>query len=158
MSQQRIASTAIAAPPRAVGHRGEPSSRPSLARSKPVGIVIVSHSAQLAAGVCEVVAQMAPDVAIRPAGGTVDGGVGTSFDKILAAVKEADAGSGVVILYDVGSAKLSAELVAEIVEGARLVDAPLVEGAIAAGVTASTGASTAQVADAAREARSVDKF
>jgi phosphocarrier protein FPr len=146
MRQPHIASTAIAAPARDIGQRGDPSSRPSLVRSKPVGIVIVSHSAQLAAGVCEVVAQMAPDVAIRPAGGTVDGGVGTSFDKILAAVKEADAGSGVVILYDVGSAKLSAELVAEIVEGARLVDAPLVEGAIAAAVTAQSGASIDVVA------------
>ena len=105
-----------------------------------VGIVIVSHSTALAAGVCEVVAQMAPDVAVRPAGGTDDGGVGTSFDKILAAVTEADGGAGVVILYDLGSAKLTAALVAEVAEAARVVDAPLVEGAIAAAVTAQSGA------------------
>ena len=45
-----------------------------------VGIVIVSHSAGLATGLCEVVAQMAPGVAIRPAGGTVDGGIGMPAD------------------------------------------------------------------------------
>jgi len=117
-----------------------------------VGIVIVSHSAGLAAGVCEVVAQMAPDVAIRPAGGTDDGGVGTSFDKILAAVKQADGGAGVVILYDLGSAKMTAELVAETADGARVVDAPLVEGAIVAAVTAQSGASIEAVAQDAAAA------
>ena len=117
-----------------------------------VGIVIVSHSAGLATGLCEVVAQMAPGVAIRPAGGTVDGGIGTSFDKILAAVTEADSGAGVVILYDLGSAKLTAALVAEIADAARVVDAPLVEGAIAAAVTAQSGASIDAVANDAAAA------
>jgi phosphocarrier protein FPr len=145
---QRTMGTADRAPVAApgLGHRDDPSSRPSRTRIKTVGIVIVSHSAGLAAGVCEVVAQMAPDVTIRPAGGTADGGVGTSFDKILTAVKEADGGDGVVILYDLGSARLSAELVVELVAGARLVDAPLVEGAIAAAITAQSGASIEVVA------------
>jgi len=117
-----------------------------------VGLVIVSHSAGLAAGVCELVAQMAPDVAIRPAGGTADGGIGTSFDKILAAVHEADGGAGVVILYDLGSAKLTAALVAEVADAARVVDAPLVEGAIAAAVTAQSGSRIEAVADDAAAA------
>lgn len=126
----------------------------SAARSEQrrVGIVIVSHSAALAAGVCEVAAQMAPDVALRPAGGTDDGGIGTSFDKILAAATEADGGAGVVILYDLGSAKLTAALVAEMTEAARVVDAPLVEGAIAAAVTAQSGASLDVVASDAAAA------
>jgi phosphocarrier protein FPr len=117
-----------------------------------VGIVIVSHSAGLAAGVCELVAQLAPGVAIRPAGGTADGDLGTSFDKILAAVTQADGGAGVVILYDLGSAKLTAVLVAEVADAARVVDAPLVEGAIAAAVTAQSGATLDVVANDAAAA------
>ncbi|WP_394845546.1 phosphoenolpyruvate--protein phosphotransferase [Pendulispora brunnea] len=111
-----------------------------------VGIVVVSHSARLAEGVCEMAAQMAPDVAIRPAGGTDEGGIGTSFDKILAAATEANVGAGVVILYDLGSAKMSADLVAEMEDGARVVDAPLVEGTMAAAVTAQGGANLDTVA------------
>ncbi|WP_394827295.1 dihydroxyacetone kinase phosphoryl donor subunit DhaM [Pendulispora albinea] len=115
-----------------------------------VGIVVVSHSARLAEGVCEVAAQMAPDVPLRPAGGTDEGHVGTSFDKILAAATEADTGAGAVILYDLGSAKMSADLVAETNDRLRVVDAPLVEGALAAAVTAQSGASLDAVVEQAR--------
>ena len=48
-----------------------------------VGLVIVSHSAQLAAGVVELAAQMAPDVVLVPAGGMDDGGIGTSLEKVM---------------------------------------------------------------------------
>ncbi|WP_394835019.1 phosphoenolpyruvate--protein phosphotransferase [Pendulispora rubella] len=114
-----------------------------------VGIVVVSHSARLAEGVCEMAAQMAPDVAIHPAGGTEEGGIGTSFDKILAAATNANGGAGVVILYDLGSAKMSADLVAEMEDGVRVVDAPLVEGTMAAAVTAQGGADIDAVAASA---------
>lgn len=121
-----------------------------------VGIVIASHSAKLAAGVCDIVAQMAPDVAIHPAGGTDGDDIGTSFDKIHAAVTRADGGAGVVILYDLGSAKLTATLVADAVECARVVDAPLIEGAIAAAVAAQIGAVIDDVAsDAVAAGRAV---
>jgi PTS hybrid protein len=129
-----------------------------------VGLVLVSHSASIAGGLAELVAQVAgPDVAIVTAGGGPDGTLGTDGGRVLDALREADSGAGTVVLVDLGSSLLSvraalAELSGE--EAARIVlaDGPLVEGAIAAGVTASTGASLADVAAAAEEARSVRKL
>jgi PTS hybrid protein len=119
-------------------------------------IVVVSHSAQVAQGLCEVAAQMAPDVVLRPAGGTDDGRIGTSFDKLLTAVEEltADGGDGVVVLTDLGSATMTAESVLEMVEDARvlLADAPLVEGTVAAAVAAQGGAGPEEVRRAAEDA------
>ncbi|GAA1232355.1 dihydroxyacetone kinase phosphoryl donor subunit DhaM [Prauserella halophila] len=120
-----------------------------------VALVVVSHSGGLADGVAEVAAQMAPDVTVRPAGGLSDGGIGTDFEAVLAAVTEADTGSGVVVLYDLGSAQMTAEMAVESLpepEAAVVVDAPLVEGAIAAAVSAQGGGDRAAVADAARAA------
>jgi PTS hybrid protein len=125
-----------------------------------VGIVLVSHSSTLAAGVRELLAQVAgPDVRVEPAGGTDDGALGTSAGKIGAAVTAADAGAGVVVLADLGSAVLTTRTVlADLPAGPLLVDAPFVEGAVAAAVLASTGADLATVAAAAGEARDVPKF
>lgn len=117
-----------------------------------VGLVVVSHSAGLAAGVVEVAAQMAPDVIVVPAGGTPDGGIGTDFDAVTAALERAESGAGVVLLYDLGSARMVAEMAVEVAENARLVDAPLVEGAVAAAVAAQGGADLDDVAHAAEEA------
>jgi PTS hybrid protein len=124
-----------------------------------VGIVLVSHSEQLASGLRDLLRQVAtPDVRVEPAGGTDDGDLGTSFDRISAAIARAQDGAGVVILADLGSAVLTARAVLEDAPGPLLVDAPFVEGAVAAAVTASAGADLATVAEAAREARDVDKF
>ena len=82
----------------------------------PVGLVIVSHSRDVAVGTAELAGQMAPSVAIRPAGGMDDGAVGTSFELIAAALDEADAGDGAVVLYDLGSALLTAETAVEFLE------------------------------------------
>ncbi len=120
-----------------------------------VGRVVVSHSAGLAAGVVEVAAQMAPDVIVVPAGGTADGGIGTDFDAVTAAIERAESGAGVVLLYDLGSARMVAEMAVETTEDARLVDAPLVEGAVAAAVAAQGGADIDEVAHAAEDAITV---
>lgn len=123
-----------------------------------VGLVLVSHSRRLADGLAELAAQMAPDVPIVAAGGTDDGGIGTSFDAVLAGVEAADRdGQGVVLLCDLGSAQLTADLVLETLEEdraerVRLVDAPFVEGAVAAATTAQSGASLSAVAAAALSA------
>ncbi len=120
-----------------------------------VGLVVVSHSAKLAEGVVEVAAQMAPDVRVVAAGGTPGGGIGTDFDAVGAALEEADGGAGVVLLYDLGSARMVAELVLESLahpDRGLLVDAPLVEGTVAAAVAAQGGAGLANVAAAARTA------
>ncbi len=120
-----------------------------------VGLVIVSHSARLAEGVVELAGQMAPDVPLVAAGGMADGGLGTDFEAVSNAVGEADRGAGVLILYDLGSAKMTADLVLESVPEPSLVmlaDAPVVEGAVAAAVAAQGGAALDAVAAAARSA------
>jgi phosphoenolpyruvate---glycerone phosphotransferase subunit DhaM len=129
-----------------------------------VALVFVSHSAAIADGLAEVVSQVAgPDVAIFPAGGGPDGSIGTDGAKVLRALREAAQGAGGVVLMDLGSSVLSVkaalgELDADERERLVAVDAPLVEGAVAAGVTASIGASVAEVAAAAMEARSATKL
>jgi PTS hybrid protein len=125
-----------------------------------VGIVLVSHSPSLASGVRDLLAQVAgPDVRVEPAGGTEDGTLGTSSELISAAIGRAEAGAGVLVLADLGSAVLTTRAVLDdLPPGPLLVDAPFVEGAVAAAVLASTGAGLATVADAAREARDVPKF
>lgn len=120
-----------------------------------VGLVIVSHSAQLAAGVVELAAQMAPDVVLVPAGGMDDGGIGTSLEKVMTALGLADTGAGAVVLTDLGSAVMTAESALEFLgspDTVRLADAPLVEGAIAAAVAAQSGAALDVVAKAAETA------
>jgi phosphoenolpyruvate---glycerone phosphotransferase subunit DhaM len=126
-----------------------------------VGIVVVSHSADIAAGILALATQMAgPEVPFQGVGGSADGGLGTDADRIAAALDAADQGDGVVVLGDLGSAILTVRSVLEDHEGsgARLVDAPLVEGAIAAAVTASAGLPIDDVVRAAEEARVVPKF
>lgn len=127
----------------------------------PVGIVLVSHSAELASGLRLLVEQIgSEDVPLATAGGTDDGRIGTSYDLVLNAIKDADRGGGVVVLPDLGSSVLTARTVLE--DHPRpdvtLVDAPFVEGAVAAVVTAASGADLKTVADAAKEARNVHKL
>ncbi|WP_159622275.1 dihydroxyacetone kinase phosphoryl donor subunit DhaM [Ruania rhizosphaerae] len=121
-------------------------------------LVLVSHSAALAAGAAEVAAQMAPDVAIRPAGGTDDGRIGTSYDLVEQAVTASleDEAGAVVMVTDLGSAALTAESVLEMLDDERvlLADAPFVEGAVAAAVAAQGGAGGRAVLAAAEEAAS----
>ena len=123
-----------------------------------VGLVLVSHSARLADGAVELAAQMAPDVRIVAAGGSPDGGLGTSFDLVTAALAEAESGDGVVVVYDLGSALLIAETAVELLDPARskrvmIVDAPFAEGAVAAAVAAQGGAGLVAVARAAEGGR-----
>jgi PTS hybrid protein len=119
-----------------------------------VGLVIVSHSAKLAEGVAELAGQMAPDVTIRAAGGMDDGSLGTDFDRVCTALEQADTGDGAVLLYDLGSARMIADLAVEAHANplhALVVDASVVEGAVAAAVAAQGGADLAAVARAAGE-------
>jgi PTS hybrid protein len=129
-----------------------------------VGLVLVSHSAAIADGLAELVAQVAgPSVPIVAAGGGPDGTFGTDGGRVLVALQEAAQSAGAVVLMDLGSSVLSVraalgELSEDTVSLLRIADAPLVEGAIAAGVTASTGGSVDDVLAAAEEARTVAKL
>ena len=126
-----------------------------------VGIVLVSHSPQLAAGLQLLAGQMAgPEVHIEPAGGGPDGGLGTSEALVREAMAQADQGEGVLLLCDLGSSILT---VRHLLQGkanghVRLVDAPFVEGAVAAAVMSSAGQSLDDVVKAAEEARGASKF
>lgn len=120
-----------------------------------VGIVLVSHSARLAEGTADLAGQVSGGtVPVIAAGGTEDGGLGTSADKVAQAVASAEAGAGVLVLPDLGSAVLTVRAMLEDMPGARVVlaDAPFVEGAVAATVTAAAGADLKAVAQAAEEA------
>ena len=99
-----------------------------------VGIDIVSHSQKLAEGVVEVARMMASDVPIAAAGGLINGELGTSYEKIFTAVEDVFSPDGVVVLTDMGSAVMTAEIVLEDfgAENVRLLDCPLVEGAVVA--------------------------
>jgi PTS hybrid protein len=129
-----------------------------------VGLVLVSHSAELAQGVADLAGQVAgPAVAIVTAGGASDGSLGTDGGRVLDLLRAAAAGGGAVVLVDLGSSVLSvraalAELSAAESERIRVADAPLVEGAVAAAVAASTGCSLEEAARAAEEARNVAKL
>jgi len=125
-----------------------------------VGIVLISHSRQLAEGAADVAAQVsAGAVRIVGVGGTEDGALGTSIEALTSAVDKVDSGHGVVVLPDLGSSVLTARayLADHVGSGVALADAPFVEGAVAAAVTASGGASLADVVAAAEGARDVRK-
>ncbi|MFJ6939733.1 PTS-dependent dihydroxyacetone kinase phosphotransferase subunit DhaM [Streptomyces sp. NPDC101132] len=124
-----------------------------------VGIVLVSHSAQVAESVAELARGLAaggPPVPLATAGGTLDGGLGTSAELIVAAARSVDRGAGVALLADLGSSVLTVKALlaeeGELPEGTVLVDAPFVEGAVSAVVTASAGAGVEAVAASAAEA------
>ncbi len=126
-----------------------------------VGLVIVSHSQKIAEGVVELAAQMAPDVVLVAAGGVEDGEgrsrIGTSFDRVQAGIEQASGPEGVVVLTDLGSAVMTAEMVLEFLEpevrrSIRLARAALVEGAVAASVQAQGGSGLEAVLRAAEEA------
>ncbi len=127
-----------------------------------VGIVLVSHSKELARGLADLASQVAGDeVRIEAAGGGPDGGLGTTGDAVWEAIVRADSGEGVVVLADLGSSILTVRHLLD--EGRadghiRLVDAPFVEGAIAAAVMSSAGQELDDVAKAAEEARGARKL
>ena len=127
-----------------------------------IGIVIVSHSANLASTIVEMAQQMTPDcqnVSLEAAGGIDDpqNPLGTDVLKIQTAIASVYTDAGVLVLMDLGSAILSAEMALEFFspqqqENIKLCEAPLVEGAIAAVIQASTGANLEKVIAEAKSA------
>jgi multiphosphoryl transfer protein len=125
-----------------------------------IGLVIVSHSAALAGGVVELAREMGGEqVRIEAAGGMADppGAIGTDAELVRAAIMRAASDDGVLVLMDLGSAVMSAEMAVEMVameDGPRvlLCEAPLVEGAVAAAARAGAGADLEEAATEARSA------
>lgn len=101
-----------------------------------------------------------PEVRIEIAGGAPDGTLGTDDGLVRDAIRRANQGNGVIVLGDLGSAILTIRHVLERQSNgsAVLVDAPLVEGAVAAAVVASAGCQLEQVVQAAEDARGANKL
>jgi phosphoenolpyruvate---glycerone phosphotransferase subunit DhaM len=127
-----------------------------------VGIVLVSHSAALAEGTAEVAGQIGGgSVIIAPAGGTEDGGIGTSIARVRQALLAAGSSAGVVILPDLGSSVLTVRALLgeeDFAGPVAVADAPFVEGAVAATVAAAAGGDVKAVLQAAEEARHARKL
>ncbi|MGX4668669.1 dihydroxyacetone kinase phosphoryl donor subunit DhaM [Cerasibacillus sp. JNUCC 74] len=115
-----------------------------------VGIVLISHSAKIAEGTKELIRQVMKDIPIETAGGTDENEIGTSIEKISAAIDQANQGMGVLLFYDLGSAKMNAEMAIELAErdDVKLVEAPIVEGSYVAAVESGMGKQLTDVYDA----------
>jgi phosphoenolpyruvate-protein phosphotransferase/dihydroxyacetone kinase phosphotransfer subunit len=131
-------------------HQGTPSAM--------VGIVVVSHSRQLAESAVELALQMVhgapPPIAI--AAGLDNGVLGTDAIRVREAIDQVASAAGVLVVMDLGSAVLSAELALDLSGASKtpvvLSEAPLVEGLVAAVVLAAAGAGLDEVAADARRA------
>lgn len=125
-----------------------------------VGIVIVSHSTKIAEGIQDLIAQMVADnVPLAMAAGLdgPDETIGTDPIQVLHAIEAVFSSEGVVVLMDIGSALMSAETALEFLPSEKramvvLCEAPIIEGGLAAAVTAAAGGSIEQVIEAARNA------
>src|ERR1700745_999602 len=122
-----------------------------------VGIVIVSHSADVARGTADMVRQMVgDDVPLGWCGGNPEGGLGTNVEAILKAIDLAWSERGVAILVDLGGAETNSEMAIELLPDERqerviVCNAPIVEGAVLAATEASGGASLDEVRRTAEE-------
>jgi PTS hybrid protein len=125
-----------------------------------VGLAVVSHSERAAEGIVEVAAEMAGETRIEPVGGDGQGGIGTVPDAIGDAVDAADDGEGVVVLVDLGSAVMNADVAVELSDAeAVIADAPVLEGAVNAAVAATDPSATLDsVREQAEAARGMEKL
>ncbi len=125
-----------------------------------VGIVIVSHSKNLADSVVEFTGLMAPDANIAAAGGMEDGSFGTSFEKIQKAIESVYSEEGVIVLMDMGSAVMTTEMVLDMFEPdtVKMADCPLVEGAVVATINAVSGMKMDEILAALSQVAGTPKF
>jgi dihydroxyacetone kinase phosphotransfer subunit len=124
---------------------------------KKVGIVIVSHSPDVAKGAADMVRQMVgTNVPLAWCGGNPDGGLGTSVDAIVKALERAWSDAGVVVMVDMGGAETNSEMAIEMMPAKRqpkivVCNGPIVEGAVMAATESSSGGTLERVRRAAEE-------
>jgi len=122
-----------------------------------VGIVIVSHSPDVARGTADMVRQMVGEkVPLAWCGGDPGGGLGTSVEAIAAAIQHAWSDKGVAILVDLGGAETNSEMAVEMLDAEKqskvvICNAPIVEGAVIAAAEAASGATLDLVKKTAEE-------
>ncbi|WP_050615476.1 dihydroxyacetone kinase phosphoryl donor subunit DhaM [Bacillus testis] len=124
-----------------------------------VGIVLVSHSPKIADGLKDLLSQAVKNVAIATAGGTDEEEIGTSLEKIQQAIEKVHSDKGTLLLFDLGSSLMNAEMAVELAEddSIKIADAPFVEGSYVAAVEAGMGKSLDEVLRAAEETREQKK-
>ena len=128
-----------------------------------IGVVIVSHSEYIANGLKDLVNEMNDDTVPVIAAGTADGGrIGTSAIRIQNAIESLEDCDHILIYADLGSSVLSAETAIDIVdedlaEKVQIVDAPIVEGALAGVVQATISDDVNEVIHVSEEARNAHK-
>src|SRR5690349_3666849 len=128
-----------------------------IALDKNVGIVIVSHSPDVAKGAADMVRQMVgTDVPLAWCGGNPAGGLGTSLDAIEQALQAAWSDRGVVVLVDMGGAETNSEIAIESLPEKKrhkvaICNAPIVEGSVMAATESSAGSPLERVRRAAEE-------
>ena len=125
-----------------------------------VGIVIVSHSEKLAESIVDLTKMMADGASIAAAGGLEDGTFGTSYERIKAAIDSVYSDDGVIVLMDMGSAVMTTEMVLDEYdsEKVRMVDAPIVESAVAASVSAMCGSDLLTILEEIEATKQTPKF
>ncbi|HFZ7127275.1 TPA: dihydroxyacetone kinase phosphoryl donor subunit DhaM [Streptococcus agalactiae] len=105
-----------------------------------IGIIVVSHSKNIAQGVVDLISEVAKVVSITYVGGTEDGEIGTSFDQVQQIVEQNDKKT-LLAFFDLGSAKMNLELVADFSEKNIIINSvPVVEGAYTAAALLQAGA------------------
>ena len=110
-----------------------------------IGIVLVSHSKDIVQGLVDLILEVAPDVSLTYVGGTEDGGIGSSFDRVEAVV-EANPAKKIFAFFDLGSAKMNLEMVADFTEkDIQIQSVPLIEGAYTAAALLQAGAEVEEV-------------
>lgn len=116
-----------------------------------IGIVVVSHSVKVAEGIVDMVQEISSrdgkKMPIYPAGGNMQGEMGTDPRKVLEVIKKADSGEGVVVLCDLGSAVISSQAAIAMLEEplrsrVKIADAPILEGTVGAAVEAASDANS----------------
>ncbi|AWN61129.1 dihydroxyacetone kinase phosphoryl donor subunit DhaM [Streptococcus sobrinus] len=104
-----------------------------------IGIVVVSHSKNIAQGVLDLISEVAKDISITYIGGTEDGSIGTSFDQVQAVVEQNDKDT-LLAFFDLGSAKMNLEMVADFTDKEIIINSvPIVEGAYTAAALLQAG-------------------
>lgn len=129
--------------------------------SDTVGIVVVSHSKEIAEGTKRMAKEMAPTARIACAGGLKDGSIGTDLESITEAIDEVMSPKGVIMLVDLGSALMTSQMAIETSEDpskVEIMDAPIVEGTIFAAVEASIGSDIPRIKEVLKKAKEEPKF
>lgn len=100
--------------------------------NKEYGVLLISHVEEITTGLVKLISQVAADVTIKTAGGTEDGDIGTSFDKINAVLDEFEEDK-ILAFYDLGSAKMNLEMAMEFSDKEIILyETALIEGAYVA--------------------------